>query len=98
MFYLSVKPLAENLRDTGISVTALCPGLTDTDMVDSSLAEAMPPFMISQPDKVAREGFDALMRRGGSFAFPATRTDLLFPGRNTNPAGWLEVWVDWRAN
>jgi short-subunit dehydrogenase len=57
------EALAENLRDTGISVTALCPGLTDTDMVDPSLAGAMPPFMISRPDEVAREGFDALMRR-----------------------------------
>ncbi len=57
------EALAENLRDTGISVTALCPGLTDTDMVDTSVAAAMPTFMISQPDEVARSGFDALMNR-----------------------------------
>ena len=57
------EALAENLRDTGISVTALCPGLTDTDMVDTSVAAAMPTFMISQPDEVARSGFDALMKR-----------------------------------
>jgi uncharacterized protein len=57
------EALSENLRDTGISVTALCPGLTDTDMVDSSLAGTMPPFMMSRPDDVAREGFDALMNR-----------------------------------
>ncbi|MDA0271753.1 MAG: SDR family oxidoreductase [Proteobacteria bacterium] len=57
------EALSENLRDTGISVTALCPGLTDTDMVDSSLAGTIPPFMMSRPDDVAREGFDALMNR-----------------------------------
>ena len=57
------EALAENLRDTGISVTALCPGLTDTDMADTSVAGAMPTFMISQPDEVARSGFDALMNR-----------------------------------
>jgi len=57
------EALAENLRDTGISVTALCPGLTDTDMVDTSVAGAMPTFMVSQPDEVARSGFDALMKR-----------------------------------
>ena len=57
------EALAENLRDTGISVTALCPGLTDTDMADTSVAEAMPAFMVSQPDEVARSGFDALMNR-----------------------------------
>ena len=57
------EALAENLRDTGISVTALCPGLTNTEIVDTSLASAIPPFMISQPDEVARQGFDALMKR-----------------------------------
>jgi len=57
------EALSENLRDTGVSVTALCPGLTDTDMVDSSLAGTIPPFMMSRPDDVAREGFDALMNR-----------------------------------
>jgi short-subunit dehydrogenase len=57
------EALAENLRDTGISVTALCPGLTDTNMVDTSVAGAIPTFMISQPDEVARSGFDALMNR-----------------------------------
>ena len=57
------EALSENLQDTGVSVTALCPGLTDTDMVDKSIAEAMPAFMILQPDEVARSGFDALMKR-----------------------------------
>jgi hypothetical protein len=57
------EALAENLRGTGVSVTALCPGLTDTDMIDTSVAGAMPTFMVSQPDEVARSGFDALMKR-----------------------------------
>lgn len=57
------EALAENLRDTGISVTALCPGLTDTNMVDTSVSGAIPTFMISQPEEVARSGFDALMNR-----------------------------------
>jgi hypothetical protein len=57
------EALAENLRDTGVHVTALCPGLTDTEMADKSISAAMPPFMISKPEKVAQEGFDALMDR-----------------------------------
>ena len=81
------EALAENLRDTGISVTALCPGLTDTDMVDSSLAEAMPPFMISQPDKVAREGFDALMRRE-VICVPGNANRLALSWAQHQP-GWL---------
>ena len=57
------EALAENLRDTGVSVTTLCPGLTDTEMVDTSISAAMPSFIISKPEKVAQEGFDALMDR-----------------------------------
>lgn len=63
-FVLSLtESLAENLRGSGVSVTALCPGLTDTEGVDRELAETLPPFMLSTPEEVAREGFDALMAR-----------------------------------
>ena len=63
-FVLSLsESLAEKLRDSGVTVTALCPGLTATDMVDPSLAGTLPPFMMSSADEVAREGFDAVMNR-----------------------------------
>ncbi len=55
--------LAEELRGTGVTVTALCPGLTDTDMVhDISGGGSMPEvpsFMISDVKAVVKEGFDA---------------------------------------
>lgn len=57
------ESMSENLRGTGVSVTALCPGLTQTEMVDDSLANIVPPFMMASAESVAREGFDALMNR-----------------------------------
>ena len=61
-FVLSMtESLAENLKGTGVSVTALCPGLTDTDALNRRIAGSLPPFLITQAEQVANEGFDALM-------------------------------------
>lgn len=57
------ESLAENLRGSGVYATVLCPGLTATEMVDESIASVMPPFAISTPEDVAREGYQALMNR-----------------------------------
>lgn len=67
-FVLSfTEALSEELRGTGVSVTVLCPGLTDSEMVDrvqgdSSLPE-IPSFLISDARGVAKEGFEAAKRR-----------------------------------
>jgi uncharacterized protein len=63
-FVLSLtESLSEELRGTGVSVTALCPGLTNTEMVDSLEAQDVPPFMMSSASDVAKEGFEALMAK-----------------------------------
>ncbi|MFT4712254.1 MAG: short-subunit dehydrogenase [Candidatus Azotimanducaceae bacterium] len=63
-FVLSLtESLSEELRDTGVSVTALCPGLTNTDMAADLSASNVPPFMMSKVEDVAREGYEALMAR-----------------------------------
>ncbi len=57
--------IREELKDTGITVTALLPGATDTDffnkadMNESKILEVKDN--LSDPAKVAKDGYDALM-------------------------------------
>jgi short-subunit dehydrogenase len=61
-FVLSfTESLAEETRGTGVSVTALCPGMTKTE---NHLADLdIPPFLISSAETVASQGYEALMQR-----------------------------------
>ena len=63
-FVLSLtEALSEELRGTGVSATALCPGFTKTDMVMSFEGFELPPFIMASAEEVAREGFEATMAR-----------------------------------
>jgi len=64
-FVLSLtEGLSEDLRGTGVSVTALCPGLTKTEMTDEiTEVMAVPAFMMATAEEVAEEGIDAMMNR-----------------------------------
>ncbi len=60
------EALSEELRGTGVTLTALCPGLTDTDMMagiqaGSATARGIPSLLVSSPADVARDGYEALM-------------------------------------
>ncbi len=60
------ESLAEELKDSGVTVTALCPGITATPMLgrarqaDSKL-DRLPGFVVGEVDAVADEGFEACM-------------------------------------
>ena len=61
------ESLSEELKGTGVTITALCPGITATNMLNTALdanarLSKLPDFLIGNVDDVAREGFDACMR------------------------------------
>lgn len=61
-FVLSLtEALSEELKGTGVTATALCPGVTNTEMVHGSELSKIPGFMVMDPRTVAREGYSACM-------------------------------------
>jgi hypothetical protein len=83
--------LAEELRGTGVTVTALCPGFTDTDMVHDiapgGAVPEVPSFMISDVKSVVKEGYDACMR-GEAVHVPGLANQLSALWSQTQPR-WL---------
>ena len=67
-FVLSLtESLSEELRGSGVSVTALCPGITATRMLETAIAanaqvSRIPGVLIGDVDDVARQGFEACMQ------------------------------------
>lgn len=63
------EALSEELRGTGVTVTALCPGYTETEMIDGAVAETeleswehlIPSAWKMSAAKVAEQGFHACM-------------------------------------
>ncbi|WP_291010758.1 SDR family oxidoreductase [Hydrogenophaga sp.] len=61
------ESLSEEFKGTGVSFTALCPGITATQMLSSAAAErealaGLPDFLIGDADEVAQQGYEACMR------------------------------------
>ena len=85
------EALAEELKGSGVTVSALCPGVTDTDMATeikagSSSAAKLPKELISDPKDVATRAYKALM--AGQV--------VLVPGLpNQITAAWAQVTPRW---
>ena len=66
-FVLSItESLAEELKDSGVTVTALCPGITDTPMLSAAQRasrelQQLPGVLVGSAEPVAREGVDACL-------------------------------------
>ncbi|HSY28626.1 MAG TPA: SDR family NAD(P)-dependent oxidoreductase, partial [Burkholderiaceae bacterium] len=61
------ESLSEELKGTGVTITALCPGITATNMVSmaqeaNSRLTKIPGFFVGKVEDVAEEGYQACMR------------------------------------
>lgn len=66
-FVLSLtESLSEELKGTGVTITALCPGMTATSMLDTAQAQSaglsIPDFMVGEVEDVAAQGYKACMK------------------------------------
>ncbi|MBV9890366.1 MAG: SDR family oxidoreductase [Rhizobacter sp.] len=83
------EALSEELKGSGVSATALCPGITDTDMatdIQAGTSAKLPKQLISDPADVAAEGVKALMA-GQAVVVPG------LPNQIT--AAWAQVTPHW---
>lgn len=60
------ESLSEELKHSGVSITALCPGITATQMLSHATQanqqlNKLPGFLIGDVQEVARQGFEACM-------------------------------------
>lgn len=61
------ESLAEELQGSGVTVTALCPGITATAMFDQAKArsaelDGVPAFVVGSADEVAGQGLQACLK------------------------------------
>jgi len=83
------ESLAEELVGSGVTICALCPGVTATPMTESikgsnpSYVKLFAPTM-SNPDEVADAGYDACMR-GQVIRVPGSVNQLIALAGNTMP-------------
>ena len=80
------EALSEELQNTGVSVTALCPGLTDTDMASQLKQSGLPSTLMSSVEEVAQEGFRGMIQQE-----PIRVPGLL----NQALVGWLALQPRW---
>lgn len=61
------ESMSEELKDTGVTITALCPGITATHMLAEASAGSaelskLPQILVGSADDVADQGFEACMK------------------------------------
>jgi short-subunit dehydrogenase len=81
------EALAEELRNSGVTVTALCPGPTHTGFADAAEmgdSRLFNTFGIADADDVAQYGFDAMMH-GKRLAIPGVKNKVLAQANRIAP-------------
>jgi hypothetical protein len=83
------QAVAEELRGTGVTVTALCPGATATAFADTAEISSSRLFTrlgVADADDVAQYGYKAMMR-GERVAIPAWRDKIMVQAERLAPRG-----------
>ncbi len=81
------EAIADELRDTGVTVTALCPGPTETGFASAANMEGSRLFSMTRPARssdVARAGYEAMMR-GARVVVPGMKNKLLAQSVRISP-------------
>jgi short-subunit dehydrogenase len=81
------EALAEELRNSDVTVTALCPGPTDTDFADTAemgSSRLFNTFGIADAADVAKYGYDAMMS-GKRLAIPGIKNKILAQANRLAP-------------
>ena len=86
------ESLSEELHGTGVSITALCPGITATGMLSSAASanprlDRLPRFVVGDVERVAREGWRAC-QRGQVIVVPGAANLAATLGARATPK-WL---------
>ncbi len=82
--------LRSELDDTGVSVTCLMPGVTETEFfARAEMADTVIREKKDDPAQVARIGFEAMMRGEGQDAVSGWRSKLQSALANVMPAGTM---------
>ena len=84
------EALTQELKDSGVTVTALCPGATDTNFFATSDAEDTKEGQASKadPKQVAQDGYNALMS-GEARILSGMSTKLQAAMATVLPDAWL---------
>jgi len=90
------ESLAAELRDTGVTVTALCPGITATSMLERAAAhndrlKRLPGFVIGRVDEVAAQAYRACLA-GDAVVVPGLVNQTAALASRTTPK-WLLRWL-----
>jgi len=85
------EAIGEELKGTGVTATALCPGMTDTAMMrGSALGRPVPAMLMTAPKEVAEAGCSACLR-GDAICVPGLANKLMTAGASFAPKGLVRA-------